>query len=63
MDAETITGTHTEAIIETTIEITILEEAEVNLEKDNTHITLEGMTEAVVDPHPGQDQDQDPGQV
>ena len=38
--------------------MTILEEVGVGLEKDNTHATLEGMTEAVVDPHQGQDQDQ-----
>ena len=51
-------GTLTEVTIETTIGMIILE-VEVGLEKDNTHTTLEGMTESIVGPHWGQDQDQD----
>ena len=47
-----------ETIIGMTIEIIILEEVEVSLDKDNTQIILEGLTEAAVDSHLGQDQDQ-----
>ena len=39
--------------------MTILEEVEADLGKDNAYIILEGMTEAVVD----QDQAQEPGQI
>ena len=42
--------------IETTIEMTILEEVEVGLGKDNTQVIFEGMIEAIVD----QDQVQEP---
>ena len=42
--------TITETTIGMTIEMTTLEKVEVGLGKDNTHVTLEGMTEAVVDP-------------
>ena len=53
-----------ETIIETIIEMTIemmplTEVEEVGLEKDNTHITLEGITTVVVDPHQIQVQHQD----
>ena len=41
-----------------TIEVTALTEVDVDLEKDNIHVTLEGMTEVAVDPCQGQDQDQ-----
>ena len=55
-----IAETCTKIIIEMTIdEIIILEEIEVDLEKDIPYETLEGMTEVVVDPH----QDHGPDQV
>ena len=60
---ETIIETHTETTIEMTIEMTILEEVEVGLEKDNTHVTLEGMTEAVLDQDQGPDLVQEPVQI
>ena len=53
VDAQTkikrITEIFTETIIETTIEMTIWGEEGVGLGKDNLHIIIEGMTEAVVD--------------
>ena len=52
-----------ETITEMTTEMTHLEEVEVGLEKNVTHVTLEGMTEAVLDLHQGQDEDQDQGLV
>ena len=63
VDIETITETHIETIIEMTTEMKTLEEVEIGLEKDITHVTLEGMTETVIDLHQGQDQDQDQGLV
>ena len=48
-----------ETIIEMKIELTILEQAEVGLGKDVTHVTLRRTTEAKVHLHQGQAQDQD----
>ena len=63
VDVKTIIGTITEittqTMLGTTIEMTIMEEVEVGLEKDSTHVILEGMIEAVAD----LDQVQEPVQV
>ena len=63
VDIETITETCIGTIIETTIELTTLEEAEVGLEKDITLVTLEGMMEVVAELHQVHVQDKDPDLV
>ena len=59
VDIETTAEITIEITVETITETTILEEIEVCPGKDNTHVTLEGMIEAVADP----DQVQEPVQI